>query len=182
MSRSEREFKTFKAANDYYGLRKDITIYCNHKDENGIEHGYFTVNARRHLTGSCCPLCSGSSYEKLISNELHKNDINFIYECGKRKLKCINNLFLDFYIADKRLAIECQGKQHFQYNPFFHIDKTEENFKDNDIKKYKLCKDNGIELIYFIPYDYEKYGNDFYKDKKCFKDINDLIKYIKLKK
>ena len=167
---------------DYYGLRKDITIYCNHKDENGIEHGYFTVNARRHLTGSCCPLCSGSSYEKLISNELHKNDINFIYECGKRKLKCINNLFLDFYIADKRLAIECQGKQHFQYNPFFHIDKTEENFKDNDIKKYKLCKDNGIELIYFIPYDYEKYGNDFYKDKKCFKDINDLIKYIKLKK
>ena len=58
--------------------------------------------------------------------------------------------------------------------------KTEENFKDNDIKKYNICKDNGIELIYFIPYEYEIYNEPFYNDKKCFKNIEDLIKYLLL--
>ena len=161
-------------------MRKDITVFCNNKDENGNYHGYFTVNARNHLNGRCCPMCSGSSYEKIVSNELHKNNINFISECGKRNLRCIGNMFLDFYLKDKKIGIECQGKQHFEYNPFFHIGKTEENFKDNDIKKYNICKDNGIELIYFIPYEYEIYNEPFYNDKKCFKNIEDLIKYLLL--
>ena len=164
----------------YCGMRKDITVFCNNKDENGNYHGYFTVNARNHLNGRCCPMCSGSSYEKIVSNELHKNNINFISECGKRNLRCIGNMFLDFYLKDKKIGIECQGKQHFEYNPFFHIGKTEENFKDNDIKKYNICKDNGIELIYFIPYEYEIYNEPFYNDKKCFKNIEDLIKYLLL--
>ena len=163
---------------EYKGLRKEISVYCKCKDDKGNEHGYFTIKAGYHLNGTCCPLCSGSSYEKIISNELHKNNIDFVYECGKKTLKCIDDLFLDFYIRDKNIAIECQGKQHFEYNPFFHIGKTKENFKDNDIKKYNICKDTGIKLIYFIPYDYENYGETFYDDKICFKKIEDLIKYL----
>ena len=163
---------------NYKNLRSDISLYCKEKDENGNEHGYFLVNATYHLNGRCCPLCSGSSYEKIISNELHKNNINFIYQCGKRKLKCIDNLFLDFYLPEYNIAIECQGKQHFIYNTFFHINKTKDNFKDNDIKKYQLCKNNNIDLIYFIPYDFEKYDVSFYNDKKIFKDVNKLIDYL----
>lgn len=135
---------------NYKNLRNDITIYCKEKYENGKEHGYFIVNAHNHLHGRCCPLCSGSSYEKIISNELHKNNIKFIYQCGKRKLKCIDNLFLDFFIPKYNIVIECQGKQHFKYNSFFHIDKTENNFRDNDIKKYQLCKENGIDLSKYL--------------------------------
>ncbi len=164
---------------NYKNLRSDITLYCKEKDENGNDHGYFLVNAQNHLHGRCCPLCSGSSYEKIVSNELHKNDIKFIYQCGKKKLKCIDNLFLDFYLPDYNIAIECQGKQHFEYSTYFHIDKTIDNYRYNDIKKYNLCKNNNIDLIYFIPYDYEKYNIDFYNnDKKIFKNIDELMNYL----
>lgn len=49
-------------------------------------------------------------------------------------------------------CLEYQGQQHYSFPNKFH--KTEEEFKrqvERDVKKSKLCKDNGYELI-IIPY------------------------------
>lgn len=58
------------------------------------------------------------------------------------------NLELDCYNEDLGLAVEYNGRQHYEYTPKFH--KTIDNFKSqqwNDEYKAKLCKLNNINLI-----------------------------------
>ena len=62
---------------------------------------------------------------------------------------------LDIYIEDKNLCIEYNGKQHYEYIPFFHKDK--EAFKRSqkrDQLKKELLKQHNIKLVQ-IKYDTE---------------------------
>jgi very-short-patch-repair endonuclease len=57
-------------------------------------------------------------------------------------------LTLDFYNANKRIAIEVQGGQHTKYVKFFHSDRI--NFLDQlkrDRNKEKFCEINKIKLV-----------------------------------
>jgi hypothetical protein len=57
-------------------------------------------------------------------------------------------LILDFFIPLQYLAIEVQGQQHYQYNPFFHGSKW--GFlqsRGNDRRKREWCEINNIRLI-----------------------------------
>lgn len=63
-----------------------------------------------------------------------------------------NNLELDLYNKDLKLAIEVQGDQHYKFTPFFQKNKEaflNQRYRD-EIKKI-YCKQNGITLIE-IPY------------------------------
>jgi hypothetical protein len=56
---------------------------------------------------------------------------------------------LDFYNANKNIAIEVQGKQHTKYVPFFH-GQNKINFISQvkrDFEKREFCKLNEIKLI-----------------------------------
>lgn len=61
----------------------------------------------------------------------------------------LENLVIDVYIAEYRIAIEYQGIQH--YKPLKHWGGEEEFIKrrKNDIRKKALCDANGVNLIYF---------------------------------
>ncbi len=55
---------------------------------------------------------------------------------------------LDFYNANKKIAVEVQGDQHTKYVPFFHGRRG--NFASQlrrDEKKLMFCKLNGIKLV-----------------------------------
>lgn len=58
-------------------------------------------------------------------------------------------LSLDFYNANKKIAIEVQGKQHTKYVPFFHgknkINYINQLKRDQD--KLRFCELNNIELV-----------------------------------
>ena len=58
-------------------------------------------------------------------------------------------LSLDFYNANKKIAVEVQGKQHTKYVPFFHgknrINYIHQLQRDRD--KLKFCEINEIQLI-----------------------------------
>ena len=57
-------------------------------------------------------------------------------------------LSFDFYNANKKIAIEVQGRQHTQYVPFFH--RTKMNYLSQlrrDQQKLEFCKLNKIKLI-----------------------------------
>ena len=58
-------------------------------------------------------------------------------------------LSLDFYNANKKVAVEVQGKQHTKYVPFFHgknkINYINQLKRDQD--KLKFCELNDIQLI-----------------------------------
>jgi hypothetical protein len=62
------------------------------------------------------------------------------------------NLELDLYNSDLKLAIEYNGRQHYEFIPFFH--QTRDKFqtqKYRDKMKYDLCQKHGITLI-VVPY------------------------------
>ena len=58
-------------------------------------------------------------------------------------------LSLDFYNANKKIAVEVQGKQHTKYVPFFHgknkINYINQLKRDQD--KLKFCELNDIQLV-----------------------------------
>jgi hypothetical protein len=69
----------------------------------------------------------------------------------------INNkgvLELDFYIPDVNIAIECQGRQHFEpvrWNYNLTYEEIEEQYNgvvERDSIKKSLCDLNGITLLY----------------------------------
>lgn len=58
-------------------------------------------------------------------------------------------LSLDFYNANKKIAVEVQGQQHTRYVPFFHGDNKINyiNQLKRDSDKLKFCELNDIHLV-----------------------------------
>jgi len=64
-----------------------------------------------------------------------------------------NGLYLDIFIPRINVALEINGKQHYEFNPLFHKDILAfEEGKMRDIKKLIYCKENNIAL-YVVKYD-----------------------------
>jgi len=62
------------------------------------------------------------------------------------------NLELDCYCDDLKIAVEYNGEQHYKYIPYFHHSKDAYyNMKYRDEMKKKLCEENGVKLI-IVPY------------------------------
>jgi very-short-patch-repair endonuclease len=62
---------------------------------------------------------------------------------------------LDFYNANKKLAIEVDGNQHYKYNKFFHSN-SRQNFLSQlqrDEKKEYFCEINQIKLVRILEKD-----------------------------
>lgn len=63
------------------------------------------------------------------------------------------NLELDLYNRDLKLAIEYNGAQHYKYNAFMHKNSKERfyNQQYRDILKKDMCDKSGIQLV-VVPY------------------------------
>ena len=62
---------------------------------------------------------------------------------------------LDFYNANKKLAVEVDGNQHYKYNKFFHSN-SRQNFLSQlqrDEKKEYFCEINQIRLVRILEKD-----------------------------
>jgi hypothetical protein len=56
---------------------------------------------------------------------------------------------LDFYLERLGIAVEVQGKQHFEFTPIFHA--SEWDFREQirrDKEKLEICQRPGIDLLY----------------------------------
>lgn len=59
-------------------------------------------------------------------------------------------LFLDFYIPQKKIAVEVQGRQHYEFVPHFHEDiHAFRRSKMRDNTKRQWCEAHNIRLIEF---------------------------------
>lgn len=58
-------------------------------------------------------------------------------------------LTLDFYNANKKIAVEVQGEQHTKYVPFFHNGNKANYISQlrRDVSKNNFCELNGITLV-----------------------------------
>lgn len=104
------------------------------------------------LSGTGCPKCQISKGEKQICKWLDNHSI--IYEQQKRFVDCRDILPLpfDFYLPYKNMAIEFDGKQHFESFEYFGGQEGFEIRQKHDNIKNEYCKNNGIPLLR-IPYD-----------------------------
>lgn len=63
-----------------------------------------------------------------------------------------NNLEIDCFNRELRLGVEYNGRQHYEYSPFFHKNKDAfQNQKYRDEMKRVKCRENGVILIE-VPY------------------------------
>lgn len=103
---------------------------------------------------------------KVILEKLFGKEFNKIRPAFLKNDVTGKNLELDLYNPELKLCIEVNGKQHYQYTPYFHTSKESfynQRYRD-EMKKTK-CRENGINYIE-IPYNIK---------------LSELEKYIKIK-
>jgi hypothetical protein len=108
---------------------------------------------------------SRSKFQKEVKDFLKKywmGDVVF------EELRIVGTrLSLDFFNANKKIAIEVQGQQHFKYVKFFHGNRINYlNQIKRDVKKDEFCQLNNIRLMEIYPTDelsselFQKFGID----------------------
>jgi len=151
---------------EYIKAKSKVIIICP-------KHGEFLQMPNGHLSGQGCPKCNISHLEKKVLQFLKNNNISYIYQYKNKKLK---KQSLDFYLPEYNIGIECQGKQHFGFGGWDDKEYLKE-IAILDKKKFNICKELNIKMIYVIPNninpeDTELYNQNFIK----IKDLEKLLK------
>lgn len=127
---------------NYVNTATKVCIICP-------EHGEFWQTPNNHLFGAGCPVCPESQMESEVRQFLLKNDIVFEQEKGFDWLTYKRKMFLDFFLPDYGVAIECQGGQHFFSTKLFGGEEFYKLTLERDKAKRKLCEAHGINILYF---------------------------------
>lgn len=149
-NRTKEEF--IQLANKIHGNKYDYSMseYINSEHKIKIKCNkcgtIFQQKPWVHLKNHGCPHCKMSKGELIIENILNKYKIEFI---PQYKTEWLKKQSIDFYIPKYNIAIEVQGEQHLNPNKCFGKKELYNIIVNRDKIKYKLCKENGINIIYF---------------------------------
>lgn len=150
---------------NYINYRTKVCIICP-------EHGEFWQVPNNHLFGAGCPTCPESNMEGEIRQLLLSKGIVFEQEKGFDWLVYNRRMFLDFFLPEYGVAIECQGKQHFSPTEVFGGEEFYKMTVERDKVKKRLCEEHGIRVLYYsrahIEYPYP-----------VFESMRQLLKAIK---
>lgn len=151
---TNEEFK-YKANLIHYNKYDYSETDLNQRDKKGRvkiicrKHGEFWQNINDHLHGHGCAKCCQSRLEAEIEIFLKENNIEFIPQANKSTFDWLGNLSLDFYLPKYNIAIECQGGQHFQPIEYFGGYEEFKIIQERDRRKFELCKEHNIPIIYY---------------------------------
>lgn len=132
---------------NYISAITKVTIICP-------THGEFLQVPAKHLCGDGCPKCNSSKLENSLREYLDSKNIKFEEQKTFYWLKYKSNMYLDFYLPEHNIAIECQGEQHFFPVDYAGLGRewAEKQLMINqnrDKVKKELCEANGIKVLYF---------------------------------
>lgn len=145
------------------------------------KHGEFHLKPSKMLSRlDGCPYCHESHLERETSLALNKFSLKYEREKTFDWLKSKSNLFLDFYIKEYNVAIECQGEQHIIERDESLLNKTDK-FKDKiyrDKLKNILCTNHNIRIVYILSKMHSSYClneqfNHMYDDALFIEDIQE---------
>ena len=149
---------------EYKSTKQKVKIICP-------KHGVFEQMPKLHMKGNGCPKCNYSSLEREVDMVLTENSFFYIPQCGCKTFKWIGLQSLDFYIPKYNVAIECQGEQHYKPTTF-STDKLKESrqkhleiIQERDQRKARLCKENGVKLLYYTHCEKVEESETIFKDK-----------------
>lgn len=126
----------------YINTATKVCIICR-------EHGEFWQTPNNHLFGAGCPTCPQSNLEGEIRQFLIKNDIQFEQEKTFEWLVFNRKMFLDFFLPEYGVAIECQGGQHFSPTELFGGKDFYQLTVERDKAKKELCEKHNINVLYY---------------------------------
>ena len=166
----------------YKDNKTKVCIICS-------EHGEFCMRPDAHIQGQGCPYCNSSRLEEELKQSLNENKIKYYQQYTWEWLKYKKSLRVDFYLPDYNIAIECQGRQHFVPDEFFGGIDNFKTRKEIDYKKYFLCQENGVNMLYLtnnkecsdMNYVIADNNFGFYNKNNLFFDKIDLLTKIKEK-
>ena len=157
---------------DYKTTHTPVTIICK-------KHGTFPQAPDAHLQGQGCPFCKETRHhseykvyeaiKKMFPDTIHHYRPDFLKTNKKGKQE------IDTYIPSLKIGIEYQGIQHFKSMDWCGGEKSFENLKQLDERKYNLCKQEGIKLFYVS---FEKDLPETYFD-KIYTNVENLINEMK---
>lgn len=120
------------------------------------KHGLFRQRIANHLRGDGCPSCRNSRQENILEEHCTKRHITYIREKTFPWLKRKGHMYVDFFLPKYKVAIECQGAQHFRievpHNRFKYTNEDYDDIRNRDELKYKLCNEHGIRVLFFCYY------------------------------
>ena len=105
--------------------------------------------------------------EREVRRILENNNIKYLYAFKKHTQL---NKSVDFYLPDYKVAIECQGEQHFRPIEHFGGKDNFETTVKRDIAKFNELSSHNDNVIYITNADFKKdidsskFGN-IYKDR-----------------
>lgn len=156
VSQKETISRFKEAHGDRYDYSK--TFYVKNKHKVTITcrvHGDFKQLVCHHKRGHGCPKCANfSAGERAIDKILKSRKVDFVPQYAvwtKRRSKQAKPQYLDFYLPDYNIAIEYNGRQHYEVNEHFGGEEGFEKTQERDKRKADYCKKNNIKLI-TIPY------------------------------
>ena len=153
---------------EYVNTNTKVCIICS-------EHGEFWQTPHNHINGcQGCPDCNSlknSKIVRIIESKLNDLKISFEKEKTFEWLKNKSNMYIDFYLPDYNVGIECHGIQHFEPIDFFGGINGYNETKYRDLLKYKLCSENNIKLYYFTKIDLEYFDKIYCDENILMEDI-----------
>ncbi len=125
----------------YVDTQTKVAIICP-------KHGVFYMKPNKHTSWrkSGCPVCNESRLENTISVMLEKKGIPYVRE---KNFTWLGRMRLDFYLPKHRIAIECQGVQHYRPVARFGGTKGYEITKRRDAEKRMRLAQHKIKLFYY---------------------------------
>lgn len=125
---------------EYVNVETKMCIICP-------KHGEFWQTPYIHLQGCGCPICNESHLERDMKQILTQQ--NIIFE-QQKKFDWLGRQSLDFYLPQYNIAIECQGKQHFNSVEHFGGEKEFQKLLRRDKIKKQKCESNKLQIYYVV--------------------------------
>ena len=120
------------------------------------------IDPSHALRGQGCPICNQSHGERMVSQLLNAQHIEYVSQHIFNDCRDKQPLPFDFYLPKLNVAIEYQGQQHYEPVEFFGGQEYLEYVQYHDQIKSDYCAKNNIRLI-CVPYweDVTEYLNRF---------------------
>lgn len=146
-------FDYTKIIDSYTGYRNPVVVICP-------LHGPFQIEYHNLVRGRgvFCPICSEKSTKLTSENEVYSELLNYFspeqvnrrYKIRVEEGSILKQTIItpDFYIKEKNIIIEYNGRQHYMFVDYFHDDLNgfvKQVIRDNYVSEY--CEKIGIRLI-----------------------------------
>lgn len=130
------------------------------------------INKIYTKNGFSCHCSDGISYpEKFVSEFLNQLEIKYISQATKNSIDWLeDNKRYDFYIPDKNIIIEVNGRQHYDYNNWTGKSLQQEQL--NDAIKESIAIKNGISL--YIKLDCRESSKEYIRNSILNSELNSV--------